>query len=542
MSDINNNNSKMEKCSGCRKPKPADCKTNTCNACKKRSAANREKAKKAQIKCCAIKQDGSKCTNKVSGKCGNKYCGKHIVEWKQYNQTGGEEVIRCNSRTQCDSNNPGVKAILPKNYTKKKCEKCLEQEREKDQASRNKTNKKNQKITDSFFCKKCNKQFPITEVSLTSLGEVSLYCRCCFAQRQNIEKKRKRKSRIDYYKEYESRPETKALRIKWRHENPDKIYGYYTGYRARKLNEDPIAYRKKCAEYARKWREKHPEKAKEMWRKYRTDPNIAYSLHLRQANARGYDSELSFEEFWEMIKCKCYYCGLEKGLFLNNIDRLDNSKGYIEGNMVTCCKTCNMMKNTLNEATFILMCAHISRINMYFKNETYPHVFNNYKGWDYNSYKTYTIEHKKRLFELTNEQYENLRSLPCYICKRNIDSNHTNGIDRYNNLKGYVIDNCRPCCGDCNYMKKDLLHDDFIYQCAFIAHTHKKRLKQLLKIWTPSKFQEMNQNKKKLTDKEKRAISDEKKKIRHEKTMSSKTKEAIEKKQNEIRNKKNVEI
>lgn len=535
---MSNNNNKMEKCSGCKKPKPANCKTKTCNECKKRGAANRKGAKKIQKKCCAIKQDGSKCTNKVNEKYGNKFCGKHMVEWKEYIQADGKEVKRCNSRTQCDPNNPGIKAILPKNYTNKKCEKCLEHEREKDHEHRDKINKTNEKMTDSFLCIKCSKQFPLSEASQTSLGDKSFYCSHCFKQRQKVEKNRERSDRKDYYKKYESRPETKALRIKWRQENPGKIYGYYTGYRARKLNEDPVEYHKKCAEYARMWREKNPEKAKEIWLRYRTNPNIAYSLHLRQSNIRGYDSELSFEEFAEMIDCKCYYCDIERGKFLNNIDRLDNSKGYTKGNMVTCCKTCNMMKNTLNEVTFILMCAHITHTNRFFKYGLYPQVFNNYMGTGYESYKKKSIK-RKLLFELTKEQYDNFRSSSCYICTRKSDDNHTNGIDRYDSSKGYIIDNCRTCCADCNYMKKNLSHDDFLYQCAFIADTHKERLRDLLKIWTPSKFQEINKNKKRLTEEEKKKISDGKGKIRHEKTMSTKTKEAIEKKQYEIKNRKN---
>jgi hypothetical protein len=38
----------------------------------------------------------------------------------------------------------------------------------------------------------------------------------------------------------------------------------------------------------------------------------------------------------------------------------------------------------------------------------------------------------------------------------------TNGIDRQNNELGYTIENCVPCCGDCNEMKMDRTVEEFL--------------------------------------------------------------------------------
>lgn len=44
----------------------------------------------------------------------------------------------------------------------------------------------------------------------------------------------------------------------------------------------------------------------------------------------------------------------------NGIDRVDNSKGYVSGNVVACCSTCNRMKHTLGVEEFL---QHVSRIH-----------------------------------------------------------------------------------------------------------------------------------------------------------------------------------
>ena len=46
----------------------------------------------------------------------------------------------------------------------------------------------------------------------------------------------------------------------------------------------------------------------------------------------------------------CYYCGEP---LADGIDRLDSSKGYIENNVVPCCKICNIMKNKFPLDTFL---------------------------------------------------------------------------------------------------------------------------------------------------------------------------------------------
>ncbi len=78
------------------------------------------------------------------------------------------------------------------------------------------------------------------------------------------------------------------------------------------------------------------------------------------------------------------------------------------------------------------------------------------------------------IFELTKKQFERLTSSNCYYCgaiPEQICSNKSskqtgyytyNGVDRVNNAKGYMVNNCVPCCGRCNHIKMDLTQEEFL--------------------------------------------------------------------------------
>lgn len=82
------------------------------------------------------------------------------------------------------------------------------------------------------------------------------------------------------------------------------------------------------------------------------------------ATRRGYTFELSDERAFELFKGNCHFCGTEPdtvgkhkkcyGEYVyNGIDRLNNDLGYIEGNVVSCCKTCNYLKSDYSDEEFV---------------------------------------------------------------------------------------------------------------------------------------------------------------------------------------------
>lgn len=112
--------------------------------------------------------------------------------------------------------------------------------------------------------------------------------------------------------------------------------------------------------------------------------NSLYGAYKRNAiKYRNVSFELSKERFKELTKKSCHYCGSEpssirncdalrsKGkssgdYIYNGIDRINSSIGYVEGNIVTCCGRCNMMKNNMSIDDFF---SHIKKIISFSFNE-----------------------------------------------------------------------------------------------------------------------------------------------------------------------------
>lgn len=107
--------------------------------------------------------------------------------------------------------------------------------------------------------------------------------------------------------------------------------------------------------------------------------NKLFGQYKRQAKNRNLSFEINKEEFIEITKKDCYYCGykpnqiwhspkLNGDYVYNGIDRLDNSVGYAKNNIVPCCKICNQAKHTMGLEEFI---EWIKRVNEYYFNKKY---------------------------------------------------------------------------------------------------------------------------------------------------------------------------
>lgn len=99
-----------------------------------------------------------------------------------------------------------------------------------------------------------------------------------------------------------------------------------------------------------------------------------------------------------------------------------------------------------------------------------------YKRYKYNSI------YSNRSFTLTKDEFRSITSSNCYYCgsnptrKKNVygsNGSYTyNGIDRKDNSVGYELNNCVPCCWECNQFKRTLDHDEFIRMCRIISAMH----------------------------------------------------------------------
>lgn len=116
--------------------------------------------------------------------------------------------------------------------------------------------------------------------------------------------------------------------------------------------------------HVREQKRRHPKRGSDFGPAF----NKLFNSRKGSAKFRGYDFLLSKDDAKKLFVGECHYCGsvpartsesFDEKFIFNGIDRVDNTKGYILGNVVSCCYTCNLMKNTFTVEEFLL---HIKRI------------------------------------------------------------------------------------------------------------------------------------------------------------------------------------
>lgn len=81
----------------------------------------------------------------------------------------------------------------------------------------------------------------------------------------------------------------------------------------------------------------------------------------RSAKRRCISYELDDDVAKKMFLDRCHYCGGRgRGKILNGIDRVNNSLGYVEGNVVTACGPHNLMKHTMTHMEFLEQCRKVA--------------------------------------------------------------------------------------------------------------------------------------------------------------------------------------
>lgn len=80
-----------------------------------------------------------------------------------------------------------------------------------------------------------------------------------------------------------------------------------------------------------------------------------WAQYRDKSKQREMDFELPLETFHALLDGNCHYCGEEGG----GIDRVDSYIGYTPTNTVSCCWTCNAMKNSHSTADWV---AHMRKV------------------------------------------------------------------------------------------------------------------------------------------------------------------------------------
>jgi hypothetical protein len=92
--------------------------------------------------------------------------------------------------------------------------------------------------------------------------------------------------------------------------------------------------------------------------------NRIINMYADNAKNNGLEFSLSKERLTELFAGNCHYCGEPPSntrtvlnrpwsFTYNGIDRKDNTQGYVEGNVLSCCRICNMKKRAMSYEDFI---------------------------------------------------------------------------------------------------------------------------------------------------------------------------------------------
>lgn len=85
----------------------------------------------------------------------------------------------------------------------------------------------------------------------------------------------------------------------------------------------------------------------------------SWERYRQNAETRSLTWALDRAQVRKLVFGDCGYCGakakpaVKTRLGLNGIDRVDNEKGYVADNVVSCCARCNRMKGKISLPEFL---------------------------------------------------------------------------------------------------------------------------------------------------------------------------------------------
>lgn len=197
------------------------------------------------------------------------------------------------------------------------------------------------------ICSKCKRELALDMFTKDCTNKFGLSTLCKDCQKQQ---RKDRKPKIE----------------QWVEDNQKRIKEYNKQY-SKEHVEKKRAYNQANKEHFKQKRKEYEQenidKVREQRRILRKKLKTRYKKYEREAHERKLVFELSIEEFDEITKMPCEYCGGYydelNGIKFNGIDRINSSDGYTIKNSVPCCGMCNQMKMAYDLHDFL---EHVKKI------------------------------------------------------------------------------------------------------------------------------------------------------------------------------------
>ena len=205
-------------------------------------------------------------------------------------------------------------------------------------------------------------------------------------------------------------------------------------------------------------------------------------LKTRMAAARreghSFDVSDNLVQILFSYDARCYHCGIGppdgQSLSLSRVDK--TSKSWTDDTTFASCNLCNFSRGCMSVESFHNACRNVITFQTDGRAATtrIPYMIGDRpyeRGRSFNA--LLRGAHSKNLtVELSKEDHDRLRFLPCYLCGMKGEDDVPNGIDRKDNSQGYTHNNAFPCCSTCNFMKQTETHDEFLARCRrIVQHT-----------------------------------------------------------------------
>jgi hypothetical protein len=322
----------LQFCSGCKNPfkNKTDENYKICEKCRVRGEKIRKENKEEAVKCIGITKNGMPCTNQA--KENSDVCELH-VSWKKY-----KDAIS-SGKNMCRNWERGCFEIIGLDI--KTCSKCRNLEKNKENTHKNSR------------CLECYETYNKVEQNRASKDPLlrKLYDYKSSASKRNINWNLTDKEAMEYFKNkchyctklvgYNGidRIDSKKNYSKENCVSCCKLCNIMkSNYNLQKFLE-MITYLLSINAYINK------EINNDYKKHFICGENSKYSKFIYEAKNRKINYEISKETYKNIIQQNCHYC---KNGFVNGcrgIDRINSKVGYICGNIVPCCYTCNIMKN-----------------------------------------------------------------------------------------------------------------------------------------------------------------------------------------------------
>lgn len=498
----------LKKCSGCNREIYAgyfneDLKT--CIDCQSKCENNRKKQRKyneTKEKC--IYND---CMYLAKEKG---YCAKHKLQIF-VNETEQKKLKVCGNYLR------GCRVRLSLDYPKKKCDTCLEKQRQIDNKRYNKKKEKmiKNRNDEIFYCIECKQSRNISSF-LKNNNKYSLTCLDC----RNIKAKRDRnrnrqnvKTNEHVIKEIIKCANKRKIRYELDFDfalKKIKESCYYCGQYESKKNDYGVEY--SSMSFDRYDNDKYYTadnivtactKCNFMKYTHTVDDFIRYckniydnfgsenywtpdewkhvryggiNRHRNDCRRHGKKTEITKKQYENIVSKKCYYCNNTNNPYQIGIDRIDSNIGYTSKNkLVASCGICNFMKKDVDIDSFYNKILEIL-------------LFNGYIDHDIYNSKLRIIKRKTK-FEWVAQQ---LSKIFKYDDKNNKDRrkiyNFPKPSKHYINMiwKGFAIDNIEPELEFCE--EQEQIHIWSFYRLTISSHYPSKINNLDIKILIRDRF------------------------------------------------------